>query len=586
MKLNGHMSPIPESLGGHYTIIGWCHTSYELLPPGGYFGAHPDWYSMQNGKRSPDGGQLCWSNGEMRRELARQALARVRKQPAAGIISISQNDCLGACQCEACRAIEKEEGAASGPLIHGINAVAAEIGKEFPDFLIETLAYQYSRKPPARVRPAANVLVRLCSIEADNSHPLSSDANAGFRDDLRGWKAIAPNLFVWNYVTSFANYLIPHPNMTPLGADLRFFAENNVVGVFEQGDVWNGTGDFLRVAGVAPGASDVGSLARAGRVREEFLKGYYGPAAPYLAQYLDLVNAPAQSPSFRISCYNNDTAFLTDAALVEAASLFEQAERAVAGNSEWARRVRRERLVLEHLQLLRYDFPGRLRAAREGDKSVCRDYDVKTARFIEAAKAMGVHNLSEAQSFDSYIPVLKARSLRHLPPPRLPAPGTALPEGCFDIQEDRFSLVGAGAWSELTNDSKASNGKAARMGGEHTNWAVQFHIPKDAPFTGHGPWKCYIVVRCKPKARSGGAFAYGLHDASSNSYIARDAVSLKIAGDDEYQAYGIFVDELKRGMYFWIAPPGNAAWVNSIYVDRIYIQRASPKEQADQTQGT
>ena len=500
MKLNGHMSSIPESLGGHYTIIGWCHTSYEFLPPGVYFGAHPDWYSLQNGKRSPGGGQLCWSNAEMRRELARQALARIRKQPTAGIISISQNDCLGACQCDACRAIEKAEGAPSGPLIQGINAVAAEIGKEFPDFLIETLAYQYSRKPPARIRPAANVLVRLCSIEADNSHALSSDANAGFRDDLRGWKTIAPNLFVWNYVTSFANYLIPHPNMTPLGADLRFFAENNVIGVFEQGDAMNGTGDFLplRVWLLAHLMWDPSRDQAA--LREEFLQGYYGPAAPYLAQYLDLVNAPAQSASFRLSCYNNDTSFLSDAALVEAARLFDRAEMAVAGSSDWARRVKRERLVLDHLQLLRYDFPGLPRAARKGDESVCRDYDARTVRFIEAAKEMGVHNLAEGQSFDSYIPVLKARSLRYLPPPRMPVPGTALPEGCFDIQEDRFNLVGAGNWSELTTDSKASNGKAARMAGHHTNWAVQFHIPQGRSVYGARPLE---MLHCRPLQAEG-----------------------------------------------------------------------------------
>ena len=69
------------------------------------------------------------------------------------------------------------------------------------------------------------MLVRLCSIEANFSKPLSSEANQSFGDDLRGWNAIAPNLFIWNYVTNFANYLIPHPNMRPLADALSLDRE-------------------------------------------------------------------------------------------------------------------------------------------------------------------------------------------------------------------------------------------------------------------------------------------------------------------------------------------------------------------------
>ena len=46
MKLNGNMSQIPPEWGGHYTIIGWCHTFYGLIPPQKYFAAHPEWFSV------------------------------------------------------------------------------------------------------------------------------------------------------------------------------------------------------------------------------------------------------------------------------------------------------------------------------------------------------------------------------------------------------------------------------------------------------------------------------------------------------------------------------------------------------------
>ena len=82
------------------------------------------------------------------------ALEKIRQNPAAGMISISQNDWRGNCQCAKCKAIEEEEGSPSGLLLRFVNAVAADIAKEYPDFLMETLAYQYTRKAPKITRPA------------------------------------------------------------------------------------------------------------------------------------------------------------------------------------------------------------------------------------------------------------------------------------------------------------------------------------------------------------------------------------------------------------------------------------------------
>ena len=59
--------------------------------------------------------------------------AGVNTVSRAGMISVSQNDTQGACQCPDCQAIVKEEGSESGPWIRLCNAVAAEVNKEFPD---------------------------------------------------------------------------------------------------------------------------------------------------------------------------------------------------------------------------------------------------------------------------------------------------------------------------------------------------------------------------------------------------------------------------------------------------------------------
>jgi hypothetical protein len=360
-KLNGHMSDIPASMGGHYQILGWCHTSFMLLPPDKYFEKHPDWYSLQGEKRDWHNGQLCWSNPEMRAELLKQALEWIKKNPDAGFISISQNDCIGNCQCDKCKALDDANGSPAGSLIAGINAIAAEIGKQYPNFLIETLAYQYSRKPPKDIKPADNVLVRLCSIEADFAKPLDSASNKGFADDLKGWSKIAKNLFVWNYVTNFNFHLAPHPSIPSLGPDLKFFADHNVVGVFEQGDGDNRiAGDLLpyRVWLMAKLMWDP-SLDQA-KLTDEFVNGYYGPAGSYMKKYIELTQAPAKNEKFHAGCFNQDLSYLTPEMLKQCHEAFDAAEAAVLTNPGYLSRVKRDRLVLELLELQREDIPARI----------------------------------------------------------------------------------------------------------------------------------------------------------------------------------------------------------------------------------
>ena len=164
-KCNGQGNRITPEFGGHQRFSLFVHTFYPLLPPEKYFKDHPEWYSFREGKRQHKYSQLCLSNPEMRRELTQNVLKRLRSDPGAALISISQNDWYGRCECEKCKAIEEAEGSPAGLLLDCVNEVAREVEKEFPDVLVETLAYQYTRKPPKTVRPRKNVVVRLCSIE-------------------------------------------------------------------------------------------------------------------------------------------------------------------------------------------------------------------------------------------------------------------------------------------------------------------------------------------------------------------------------------------------------------------------------------
>ncbi|MBR5160988.1 MAG: DUF4838 domain-containing protein, partial [Thermoguttaceae bacterium] len=217
-KDNGSRATLGPELGGHHTYQFFVHSFNRLIPGEKYFKDHPDWFPEINGVRKygfPDwafppegakelmaslppeqvhksGTQLCLANDEMRAELTKNALEALRKNPTATIISISQNDWHGYCTCEKCRALDEAEGSHSASLINFVNKVAEDIEKEFPNVWVDTLAYQYTRKPPKTIKPRHNVIVRLCTIECSFLKPLTDESNKTLKDDIEGWAEIAP----------------------------------------------------------------------------------------------------------------------------------------------------------------------------------------------------------------------------------------------------------------------------------------------------------------------------------------------------------------------------------------------------------
>ena len=62
-----------------------------------------------------------------------------------------------------------------GTLLRFVNAVADAVAERYPDVLVDTLAYQYTRNVPKLTRPRRNVIIRLCSIECCFRHPLTDE---------------------------------------------------------------------------------------------------------------------------------------------------------------------------------------------------------------------------------------------------------------------------------------------------------------------------------------------------------------------------------------------------------------------------
>ena len=330
------------------------HTFYPIMPPDEFFGEHPEYYSLIDGVRTHDHAQLCVTNPEVLSIFTERIKQRMRDNPEYLIYSVSQNDWRNPCQCDNCQAIAKREESESGPIIWFVNQIADDIKDEFPDKFIGTLAYQYTRKPCKTLKPRENVVIRLCSIECCFSHDfMSCPQNQEFVADAEGWAAIAPHLYVWDYVVNFSHYTMPYPNFPVLKPNLQFFRDHNAIGVMEQAAYQSRGGEWseLRMYVLSkllwnPDRPDVDGII------DDFMYGYYGRSGQYVREYFDLLHAQVTPEThIHLGLEPNDPLF-SDGFVERSEAIFDRAEN-VADNEEIRQRVEMARLPIMYLKCKR-----------------------------------------------------------------------------------------------------------------------------------------------------------------------------------------------------------------------------------------
>ncbi|MCE5259664.1 MAG: DUF4838 domain-containing protein [Chloroflexi bacterium] len=356
-RTNGHHQLLDESVGGNVSYGRlFVHTFNDLVSPDKYYDAHPEYFSLIDGKRMKGYYQLCLTNPDVLRISIESVRGWIKENPHATIISVSQNDVYFNCQCDKCRAVEEEEGAASGLVLRFVNAIADAIAAEYPHILIDTLAYQWTESTPKYVRPRPNVRIRLAPIYACFSHPLDGcAANIEAFNNLKAWGAITNQLYVWHYSTNFAHYLQPFPNLDEVIGDIPIFKKYGAVGLFYEG-------------GYAPGGMCAQSELEAYLMAKlmwhtdrpaepiiaDFLQGVYGKAAPYIKEWLDLIHDVLRKQNWHLRIWDTPTApYLADDVLAKGQRIFDAAEQAVADNTLTLEMVQRARLALDYVLLMR-----------------------------------------------------------------------------------------------------------------------------------------------------------------------------------------------------------------------------------------
>jgi hypothetical protein len=265
--------------------------------------------------------------------------------------------------------------------------------RDYPHVRIDTLAYQYTRKPPKTLRPRRNVIVRLCSIECCFAHPLDrcpAPENQQFADDIKAWQPVAPLLYVWDYTPNFAHYQQPFPNFDALQANVRFFVRHGVKGLFEQGNYsGGGNGEMGPLRAYVLAKLLWNPDADVKRHTDEFLRGYYGKAADSIREYIELLHRSVREKGYHAHIFDPPSApYLSDEVLTGAERLFDEAER-LADNDDVRFRVQVTRLPIWYVKLATNRVTG------DGRNELL-------TRFLSVARRAGISNISEAKSLDDW----------------------------------------------------------------------------------------------------------------------------------------------------------------------------------------
>ncbi len=569
MRVNGHTSSATAEYGGHESILGFCHTFDQLLPAEELLGTHPEWFSLVNGERvgGLSRGQLCLSNPEMRAELIRRARKWLEANPEAMVISIAQNDTPASfCECDGCRALtEREQGRQSGVLLDFVNEVAFELEKFRPGVVVETLAYNYTLEPPVVTMPRGNVMIRLCVIGANFCRPLDSETNAAFRDSMRAWSQVAATLGVWNYMTNFKNYLLPHPNWDAWGDDMRFFRDHHAKAIFAQLDALSSeTGGDMQplrcwVAAKLLWNPDLDSAALIG----EFLDGYYGSAAPHIGEYMTLLTQEtAKEPPPELGCYlNNTTGWLEMETLLSAFGAMARAKEAVADDPVRLARVESAQMPIAFALLLRPEM-----AQPEAYGWTQAQLQALAREMLARAGGTGTQYFAEGGRFGAFAGDLERRY--GLTPPiadhELPPELRGLPrERLTALRHTSFIVYEVGSRVFEVADANAHGGLAWRMAAGHGGWLIQHALPP----LGEGV-RVYAALRLEktPDAAGGPGLVVGVHgDNSPMQTVPADALDTA-----EYRYLDLGVHNLSPDCYFYCAPVENSG-VSAIVVDELIL---------------
>lgn len=569
VKLNGNFCSVPEKLGGHNEILGFVHTFCKIMDPEKYGKDHPEWFGLVNGERTTAGGlyggQPCMTNKKMTEEMKKNTLKWIDENPNCSIVSVSQNDTPAFCECENCKASYEKYGY-SGTLLNLVNQVADTVKEKYPEKFVETLAYNKTLEvPKGGIVPRDNVIVRISSIRCDFGKKFTEKENETFYNTLTAWSKIAKNIFVWDYVVNFKNFLIIHPNFRVLQPNVKTMTDNNAVSIYEQADGFNYNSFMYEYKAYILAKLLWNPDLDFKKETKGFMDFMYGPAGKDfidLIDYLEVVMEKCPHPIHCVSTtYNN---YFTDENWTEICKYLQKALQH-AKSTEYYDKVKFQAYCA---------YSGLMYEPKSLTDQVLKympfeSYDEYLNDMVTFLPEHGIQYNKEHDNHWRKSPYVKMTETK-----------TSVPKECEGLPQEKWVQFGPenfslGHWAsyayKIVEDPKASTGKAIWLDPYKVNTGLQHFFDELFFRQKYTKAKIYLTYRVE-NSQGRDCFTFGVSDDKNFHIEPSGNFGKNFSGDDYITEYMGEADIEKRdiGTFLYFNEIFKEPIPEKVYIDKVF----------------
>ena len=307
--------------------------NFQLLYVKDYYPEHPDWFYVNKEWRNKKDqfatmsdsefyvcaqkySQLCYTKGlyddtegGMFDTFVKNLIEYIVNEPDKKLFMLGMGDNELICDCETCqRDIAKYN--VSGVTLRFVNKVAKAVDKWLKEksgtpnreVYLVMFAYLTAMEAPVKyvdrvaspvddsVSAEDNVCIRIAPlVNAGYYWPLDDEENNGFMaKTLREWQLCAKNFAIWDYRVYYNGLFAPYPWWNTVKNNLEIYKDMNVISIMHQGYTlvktpFSKLDDYVRARLLFDLSLDVGGVV------DEFVNAYYKEAAPYIKEYMTLL---------------------------------------------------------------------------------------------------------------------------------------------------------------------------------------------------------------------------------------------------------------------------------------------------------
>lgn len=185
-------------------------------------------YATIHGKT--DDSQLCFSSEEMYRQIESYIVDNIGEKGSSRFV-IAPDDTPYACTCASCTAMGNTEKNATP----AVTELLLRLSQRFPKHSFFTISYLSTKQVTDKQLPSNTGIIvsaidfPLRRIDGKNAQEKK------FMQQLNQWKKVTKNIYIWDYINNFDDYLTPFPILKIAQQRLRFFKQNGASGIFFNG---------------------------------------------------------------------------------------------------------------------------------------------------------------------------------------------------------------------------------------------------------------------------------------------------------------------------------------------------------------